>query len=59
MIQGLNMQLVLSPIKNVNDSSAPVELNIDELDIPENVPGETILQKAQECISKIGDIITL
>ena len=46
-------------IINVNDSSAPVELNIDELDISENVPGETILLKAQECISKIGNIITL
>ena len=46
-------------IINVNDSSAQVELNLDELDIPENVPGKTILQKAQECISKIGNIITL
>ena len=44
-------------IINVNDSSATVELNIDELDISENVPGETILQQAQECISKIGNII--
>jgi hypothetical protein len=32
-------------IINVNDSSDQVELNLDELDIPENVPGKTILQK--------------
>ena len=44
-------------IINVNNSSAQVELNFDELDIPENSTGETILDKAQKWISKIENII--
>lgn len=42
-------------IINVNDSSAQVELNIDELDISENDSGETILEKAKNWISEIGN----
>jgi hypothetical protein len=42
-------------IVNINNSSAQVELNIDELDISENDSGETILEKAKNWISEIGN----
>ena len=44
---------------NVNDNSAQVELNLDELDISQNDSGEIILDKAKTWISKIENIITL
>lgn len=40
-------------IINVNDNSAQVELNFNELDIPENSTVEIILDKAQKWIRKI------
>lgn len=40
-------------IINVNDSNAPVELNLNELDISQNDSGEEILYKAQEWILRI------
>ena len=46
-------------IINVNDSNAPVELNLNELDIPQNDSGKKILDKAQEWIRKIEKIETI
>jgi hypothetical protein len=40
-------------IINVNDSNAPVELNLNELDISQNDSGKDILDKAQEWILRI------
>lgn len=42
-------------IVNIINSSVQVELNIDELDISENDSGETILEKAKNWISEIGN----
>lgn len=46
-------------IINVNDSNAPVELNLNELDISQNDSGKEILDKAQEWIRNIENKITL
>ena len=46
-------------IINVNDSNAPVELNLNELDISQNDSGKENLDKAQEWIRKIEKIGTI